>query len=79
MVIYLNILVSKWRKNKRLDFLGIPTYWGSGLSEHNGTRYDLVYAMAMKIVMMALTLALSLCIFCFSEKVQVHGDGPPGH
>ncbi|KAG7333997.1 hypothetical protein KOW79_002404 [Hemibagrus wyckioides] len=31
--------ISKWKKNKRLDFLGIPTYWGSGLSEHNGTRY----------------------------------------
>ncbi|KAK3573302.1 hypothetical protein QTP86_022369 [Hemibagrus guttatus] len=31
--------ISKWKRNKRLNFLGIPTYWGSGLSEHNGTRY----------------------------------------
>lgn len=44
MVIYLNVLVSKWMRVKKLDFLGIPTYWGSGLSEHNGTRYDLVCA-----------------------------------
>lgn len=40
MVIYLNILVGKWKRAKELDFLGIPTYWGSGLSEHNGRRYD---------------------------------------
>ncbi|XP_056147732.1 serine/threonine-protein kinase VRK2 isoform X2 [Lampris incognitus] len=26
-------------KNSNLDFLGIPAYWGSGLAEHNGTRY----------------------------------------
>ncbi|XP_053477394.1 serine/threonine-protein kinase VRK2 [Ictalurus furcatus] len=31
--------ISKWMRVKKLDFLGIPTYWGSGLSEHNGTRY----------------------------------------
>ncbi|MCI4376351.1 hypothetical protein PGIGA_G00187430 [Pangasianodon gigas] len=31
--------INKWKRDKRLDFLGIPTYWGSGLSEHNGTRY----------------------------------------
>ncbi|KAM9477347.1 serine/threonine-protein kinase VRK2 [Clarias gariepinus] len=31
--------ISKWKRLKRLDFLGIPMYWGSGLSEHNGTRY----------------------------------------
>ncbi|KAI4899650.1 hypothetical protein NFI96_011463, partial [Prochilodus magdalenae] len=31
--------INKWKRNKRLDFLGIPTYWGSGLSEYNGTRY----------------------------------------
>lgn len=34
------ITVSKWKKLKRLEFLGIPTYWGSGLAENNGTRYD---------------------------------------
>ncbi|TSK22709.1 Serine/threonine-protein kinase VRK2 [Bagarius yarrelli] len=31
--------IRKWKRGKRLDFLGIPTYWGSGLSEYNGTRY----------------------------------------
>ncbi|XP_026992153.2 serine/threonine-protein kinase VRK2 isoform X1 [Tachysurus fulvidraco] len=31
--------ISKWKRVKRLHFLGIPTYWGSGLSEHNGKRY----------------------------------------
>ncbi|XP_048060904.1 serine/threonine-protein kinase VRK2 isoform X2 [Megalobrama amblycephala] len=29
----------KWKKSKQLEFLGIPTYWGSGLAENNGTRY----------------------------------------
>ncbi|XP_073690028.1 serine/threonine-protein kinase VRK2 [Garra rufa] len=31
--------MSKWKKLKRLEFLGIPNYWGSGLAENNGTRY----------------------------------------
>ncbi|KAF5910106.1 serine/threonine-protein kinase VRK1-like [Clarias magur] len=31
--------IIKWKRLKSLDFLGIPTYWGSGLSEHNETRY----------------------------------------
>ncbi|XP_046729486.1 serine/threonine-protein kinase VRK2 isoform X2 [Silurus meridionalis] len=31
--------ISNWKRVKKLDFLGIPTYWGAGLSEHNGTRY----------------------------------------
>ncbi|CAB1312642.1 unnamed protein product [Coregonus sp. 'balchen'] len=29
----------RWKRSKKLDFLGIPAYWGSGLAEHNGTRY----------------------------------------
>uniref|UniRef100_A0A8C9RLA4 non-specific serine/threonine protein kinase n=1 Tax=Scleropages formosus TaxID=113540 RepID=A0A8C9RLA4_SCLFO len=29
----------KWRTSHRLDFLGIPAYWGSGRSEYNGTWY----------------------------------------
>uniref|UniRef100_A0AAY4E6T0 non-specific serine/threonine protein kinase n=1 Tax=Denticeps clupeoides TaxID=299321 RepID=A0AAY4E6T0_9TELE len=32
-------IMRKWMKARRLDFLGIPAYWGSGLSEHNGTKY----------------------------------------
>ncbi|RXN23427.1 serine threonine- kinase VRK1-like isoform X1 [Labeo rohita] len=35
----LSASVSKWKKLKQLEFLGIPTYWGSGLAENNGTRY----------------------------------------
>lgn len=31
--------MSKWKKCKCMEFLGIPTYWGSGLSEYKGTRY----------------------------------------
>ncbi|KAM6956553.1 serine/threonine-protein kinase VRK2 [Aplochiton taeniatus] len=31
--------MQRWRKSRKLDFLGIPSYWGSGLAEHNGTRY----------------------------------------
>uniref|UniRef100_A0A673J6B5 non-specific serine/threonine protein kinase n=1 Tax=Sinocyclocheilus rhinocerous TaxID=307959 RepID=A0A673J6B5_9TELE len=31
--------MNKWKKSKKLEFLGIPTYWGSGLTESNGTRY----------------------------------------
>lgn len=34
------ITVNKWKKSKQLEFLGIPTYWGSGLAENNGTRYE---------------------------------------
>lgn len=33
--------VSKWKKCKCMEFLGIPTYWGSGLSEYKGTRYEM--------------------------------------
>ncbi|XP_075209677.1 LOW QUALITY PROTEIN: serine/threonine-protein kinase VRK1 [Chanos chanos] len=32
-------MMQQWKKAKKLDFLGIPEYWGSGLSEYNGTRY----------------------------------------
>ncbi|XP_024916428.1 serine/threonine-protein kinase VRK2 isoform X3 [Cynoglossus semilaevis] len=31
--------VQKWMKGRNLDFLGIPTYWGSGLAENNNLRY----------------------------------------
>ncbi|XP_072534245.1 serine/threonine-protein kinase VRK2 isoform X3 [Salminus brasiliensis] len=31
--------MNTWKRCKGLDFLGIPTYWGSGHSECNGTRY----------------------------------------
>ncbi|XP_041759912.1 serine/threonine-protein kinase VRK1-like [Coregonus clupeaformis] len=30
---------NEWKRSKKLDFLGIPAYWGSGLAEHNRTRY----------------------------------------
>ncbi|XP_056291104.1 serine/threonine-protein kinase VRK1-like isoform X2 [Pseudoliparis swirei] len=32
-------LVEKWRRSRKLDFLGIPTYWGAGLAEHDGLGY----------------------------------------
>lgn len=35
----INFAVNKWKKANRLEFLGIPTYWGSGLSEYKETRY----------------------------------------
>ncbi|KAI1894765.1 hypothetical protein AGOR_G00119110 [Albula goreensis] len=31
--------IQRWKKRHGLDFLGIPSYFGSGLAEHNGTRY----------------------------------------
>ncbi|XP_056616118.1 serine/threonine-protein kinase VRK2 isoform X1 [Triplophysa dalaica] len=31
--------MNKWKKSKCLEFLGIPTYGGSGLSEYKETRY----------------------------------------
>ncbi|XP_060896796.1 serine/threonine-protein kinase VRK2 [Labrus mixtus] len=31
--------MQKWKTSRKLDFLGIPTYWGSGLAEHNNLRY----------------------------------------
>uniref|UniRef100_A0A6Q2YI71 non-specific serine/threonine protein kinase n=1 Tax=Esox lucius TaxID=8010 RepID=A0A6Q2YI71_ESOLU len=31
--------IQRWKRTNKLDFLGIPTYWGSGQSEHCGTSY----------------------------------------
>ncbi|XP_029926634.1 serine/threonine-protein kinase VRK1 isoform X2 [Myripristis murdjan] len=31
--------IQRWMRSRKLDFLGIPYYWGSGLAEHNGLRY----------------------------------------
>ncbi|KAK6293607.1 hypothetical protein J4Q44_G00359330 [Coregonus suidteri] len=31
--------MQSWKRSNKLDFLGIPAYWGSGLAEYNGTRY----------------------------------------
>ncbi|XP_054606618.1 serine/threonine-protein kinase VRK2 isoform X2 [Nothobranchius furzeri] len=31
--------IQKWKRDRGLDFLGIPTYWGSGLAEHQNLRY----------------------------------------
>ncbi|XP_067900986.1 serine/threonine-protein kinase VRK1-like isoform X3 [Heterodontus francisci] len=31
--------MKKWMKEHQLSFLGIPTYWGSGLAEHSGKSY----------------------------------------
>ncbi|KAM4730445.1 serine/threonine-protein kinase VRK2 [Anableps anableps] len=31
--------MQKWIRGKKLDFLGIPTYWGSGLAEYKDQRY----------------------------------------
>ncbi|XP_076829989.1 serine/threonine-protein kinase VRK2 isoform X2 [Brachyhypopomus gauderio] len=31
--------INKWKTDKGLDFLGIPTYWGFGHCDYNGKRY----------------------------------------
>ncbi|XP_047459784.1 serine/threonine-protein kinase VRK1-like [Mugil cephalus] len=31
--------MEKWKRGRKLDFLGIPTYWGSGLAEYKDLRY----------------------------------------
>uniref|UniRef100_A0A8C4EE73 non-specific serine/threonine protein kinase n=1 Tax=Dicentrarchus labrax TaxID=13489 RepID=A0A8C4EE73_DICLA len=31
--------MQKWKRSRKLDFLGIPAYWGSGLAEYNDLRY----------------------------------------
>ncbi|KAM6915863.1 serine/threonine-protein kinase VRK1-like [Xenentodon cancila] len=31
--------MEKWKKERKLEFLGIPKYWGSGLAEHGDLRY----------------------------------------
>ncbi|KAJ8360106.1 hypothetical protein SKAU_G00166310 [Synaphobranchus kaupii] len=31
--------IERWKRMRGLDFLGIPSYFGSGLTEFNGTRY----------------------------------------
>uniref|UniRef100_A0A8C6SMM7 VRK serine/threonine kinase 2 n=1 Tax=Neogobius melanostomus TaxID=47308 RepID=A0A8C6SMM7_9GOBI len=32
-------MIQKWVKNRKLDFLGIPTYWGSGQAQYNNRGY----------------------------------------
>ncbi|XP_059841969.1 serine/threonine-protein kinase VRK1-like isoform X1 [Hypanus sabinus] len=31
--------IKAWMKSHKLSFLGIPAYWGSGLTKHNGRSY----------------------------------------
>ncbi|KAM9365217.1 serine/threonine-protein kinase VRK1-like isoform 2-T3 [Pholidichthys leucotaenia] len=31
--------MEKWKQSQKVDFLGIPTYWGSGLAEYKDLRY----------------------------------------
>ncbi|XP_045926462.1 serine/threonine-protein kinase VRK1-like isoform X1 [Micropterus dolomieu] len=31
--------MQKWKRGRKLDFLGIPLYWGSGLAEYNDLSY----------------------------------------
>ncbi|XP_006008186.1 serine/threonine-protein kinase VRK2 isoform X2 [Latimeria chalumnae] len=31
--------IEEWKKDKQVPFLGIPTYWGSGLAEYKGKSY----------------------------------------
>ncbi|XP_061914863.1 serine/threonine-protein kinase VRK2 isoform X1 [Entelurus aequoreus] len=31
--------MQKWMDSRRLDHLGVPTYWGAGQAEHNDLRY----------------------------------------
>ncbi|XP_030298362.1 serine/threonine-protein kinase VRK2 isoform X2 [Sparus aurata] len=31
--------IEKWKRSRKLDFLGIPRYWGFGLTEYNDLRY----------------------------------------
>ncbi|XP_015276688.1 PREDICTED: serine/threonine-protein kinase VRK2 [Gekko japonicus] len=31
--------IKSWMKQKHLDFLGIPVFWGAGQAEHNGKSY----------------------------------------
>ncbi|KAM9847384.1 serine/threonine-protein kinase VRK2 [Aulostomus maculatus] len=31
--------IKKWTTSKNMDFLGIPTYWGSGVAEYNDQGY----------------------------------------
>ncbi|CAL8299286.1 unnamed protein product [Merluccius merluccius] len=32
-------IMQHWTNSRKLSYLGIPTYWGSGLAEHNGLKY----------------------------------------
>ncbi|XP_053731026.1 serine/threonine-protein kinase VRK2 isoform X1 [Synchiropus splendidus] len=31
--------VQTWMKTRKMDFLGVPRFWGSGQAEHNGLNY----------------------------------------
>ncbi|TRY99063.1 hypothetical protein DNTS_002220 [Danionella cerebrum] len=32
-------LITTWMKSRKIDYLGVPKYWGSGLHEKGGERY----------------------------------------
>lgn len=32
-------LIGAWMKSKKMEYLGVPKYWGSGFHEKNGKRY----------------------------------------
>ncbi|XP_055495855.1 serine/threonine-protein kinase VRK1-like isoform X3 [Leucoraja erinacea] len=34
-----SVHIKSWMKSHKLSFLGIPAYWGSGLTQYNGTSY----------------------------------------
>lgn len=34
----ISVPVEKWKRSRKLDYLGIPTYWGSGLAEHDNLK-----------------------------------------
>uniref|UniRef100_A0A8C1LDT7 non-specific serine/threonine protein kinase n=1 Tax=Cyprinus carpio TaxID=7962 RepID=A0A8C1LDT7_CYPCA len=44
--------MNNWKKFKRLEFLGIPIYWGSGLTESNGIRLMDRLGIDLQIVFM---------------------------
>ncbi len=32
--------VGTWMKSRKIDYLGVPKYWGSGFNEKGGKRYE---------------------------------------
>ncbi len=68
-IIYFEITVNKWKKSKQMEFLGIPTYWGSGLTESNGTRY----CTWVRLIILHHSMS-TLCHVIFSHSVWISMD-----
>lgn len=43
--------VGTWMKSRKIDYLGVPKYWGSGFHEKGGKRYEGEHFVFLKYYM----------------------------